>query len=141
MGCFTPWSLAPLKYAFKEAKLQDSDVNAFYSKGKIYHEGLFLKQWSLLASEIHTQVVKKGRLEPSSTSWRWNPQVEFLIFLLPPFFKKLFFFFWCGQFLKSLLNLLQYFFCFTFLGCWPQGLWDLSPLVRDWTCTSLHWKS
>ena len=29
-------------------------------------------------------------------------------------FLKLFFFFWCGSFLKSLLNLLQYCFCFLF---------------------------
>jgi len=36
-----------------------------------------------------------------------------------------FFFFWCGQFLKSLLNLLQYCFCFMFCFFWPQCMWDL----------------
>ena len=59
----------PLEICLQRAKLQDLSVNAFYYKGKIYHEGLFLKQWRLLGKcEIHTQVVKKGRLERSSTS-------------------------------------------------------------------------
>ena len=40
--------------------------------------------------------------------------------------------FWCEPFLKSLLNLLLYFFCF---GFWPQGTWDLSFPTRDQTCT------
>ena len=29
-------------------------------------------------------------------------------------------------FFKSLLNLLQYCFCFMFLVFWPQGMWDPS---------------
>ena len=33
--------------------------------------------------------------------------------------------FLCGLFLKSLLNLLQYCFCFYFVF-WPQSLWNLS---------------
>ena len=43
-------------------------------------------------------------------------------------------FFWCGLF-KSLLNLLQCCFCFIALVFWPRGMWDLSFLTRDWTCT------
>ena len=39
--------------------------------------------------------------------------------------------FWCRSFLKSLLNLLQYCFCFMFWGCWPWGMWVLSSLTRD----------
>ena len=35
-----------------------------------------------------------------------------IMFIL--FFKVVFFFFWCIPFLKSLLNFLQYFFCFMF---------------------------
>ena len=44
------------------------------------------------------------------------------------------FFFWggCGSFLKSLLRLLQYCFCFGFLA---GGMCDLSFLTRDQTCT------
>ena len=38
-------------------------------------------------------------------------------------------------FLKSLLNLLQYCFCFMFWVFWLQGMWDLSSLIRDQTCT------
>ena len=46
------------------------------------------------------------------------------------------FFFWCGPFLKSLLNLLQYCFCFMFCGFfWPRGMWDLSSPTRDRTLT------
>ena len=50
------------------------------------------------------------------------------------FFFKIFFF-WRGPFLKSLLNLLQYCFCFMFLVFWPQGMWDLSSPTRDQTGT------
>ena len=52
-------------------------------------------------------------------------------------FKKIFFkifFFGCGSFLKSLLNLLQYCFCLV-LDFWSQGMRDLSFLTRDRTCT------
>ena len=38
-----------------------------------------------------------------------------------------FFFFWCGPFLKSLVNLSQRCFCFTF--------WSWYVAIRDWTCT------
>ena len=38
-------------------------------------------------------------------------------------------------FLKSLLNLLQYCFCFMFLFFWPRGMWDLSSPTRDRICT------
>ena len=50
-----------------------------------------------------------------------------------PFSQKSFF--WCGPFLKSLLNLLQYCFCFMFWFYWPWGIWDLSSLTRDETHT------
>ena len=49
------------------------------------------------------------------------------------FLKIFFFFFWCGPFLKSLLNLLQYCFCFMFLFFSPQCIWGLSSLTRDQT--------
>ena len=39
-------------------------------------------------------------------------------------------FFGCGPFLKSLLNLLQYCFCFIFWFFWPWGMWDLRSLWR-----------
>ena len=48
--------------------------------------------------------------------------------------KKNFFFFCCGSYLKSLLNLLQY--CFMFLDFWLQGTGDHSSLTRDRTHTS-----
>ena len=48
-----------------------------------------------------------------------------------------FFFFWHGPFLKSLLNLLQYCFCFMCwqVFFWPGSMWDLSSPTRDQTCT------
>ena len=39
-------------------------------------------------------------------------------------------------FLKTLLNLLQYCFCFMFLIFWPWGMWDFSSPTRDWTSTT-----
>ena len=60
----------------------------------------------------------------------------FTFYSLPLFLK--FFFFSCGPFLKSLLNLLQYCFCFMFwfFGCdWPRGVQNLSSPTRDWTHT------
>ena len=45
------------------------------------------------------------------------------------------YFFWCGPFLKSLLNLLQYCFCVYILLFRPWGTWDLNSLTRDQTCT------
>ena len=44
------------------------------------------------------------------------------------------FFFWCGPFfIKSLLNLLQYYLCLMFWLFWLGGMWDLSAPTRDWT--------
>ena len=48
-------------------------------------------------------------------------------------FKKLV---WCGSFLKSLLNLLKYCFCFV-LDFWTQGMWEGFPggaIGKDSTC-------
>ena len=39
------------------------------------------------------------------------------------------------HFLKSLLNLLQYCFCFMFWFFWLWGMWDLTSLTRYWTHT------
>ena len=54
------------------------------------------------------------------------------------------FVFWCGLFLKSLLNLLQYCFCFMFwfFGCEACGIFSYP--TRDWTRTPCpqslnHW--
>ena len=40
-----------------------------------------------------------------------------------------------NHFLKSLLNLLQYCFCFMFWFYWPQGMWDLSFPTMHQSCT------
>ena len=50
-------------------------------------------------------------------------------------FSCFFFFFLCGSFFsKSLLNLLQYCFCFMFWYCGHRACGNLSSLTRDWTC-------
>ena len=48
------------------------------------------------------------------------------------FFKD---FFWREPFLKSLMSLLQYCFYFIFCFLWAWGMWNLSSLTRDRTCT------
>ena len=48
--------------------------------------------------------------------------------------KKIFFL--RGPFLKSLLNLLQYFFLFSVLVFWLWNMWELSSPTTDWNCTS-----
>ena len=58
--------------------------------------------------------------------------IKEVLFVLPFILR---FFFWCGPFLKSLLNLLQYCLCLIF-WFWPQGMWDPSSPIKDWTCTS-----
>ena len=53
------------------------------------------------------------------------------------------FHFWCGPFLMFLLNLLQYYFYFMFLGFfffWLQVMWELSFLISDWTHISCIWR-
>ena len=40
-------------------------------------------------------------------------------------------FFWCGSCWKPLLSVLQYYLCYM-LVFWPQDMWDLSFLIRDW---------
>ena len=39
-------------------------------------------------------------------------------------------------FLKSLFNLLHYFFCFMLF--WQRAMWDLSPQTRGWTHPPTH---
>ena len=50
-------------------------------------------------------------------------------------FIRFFFLMW-SIFLKPLLNLLQYCFCFFVLFFWPQCMWDLNSLTRDRTLNS-----
>ena len=61
------------------------------------------------------------------------------------FFSRLFF--WCGPFLKPLLNLLNYCFCFMSWFLWSRGMWNLSSPTGDQTRTPYigrwslnHWK-
>ena len=43
--------------------------------------------------------------------------------------------FGCGPFLKFLLSLLPYCFCFILWVSWLRGRWHLSSSTRDWTYT------
>ena len=79
-----------------------------------------------------------------SHSQTWLKQLSthyYMLHMLPTFyfyFFKDFFFFWCGPFLRSLLNLLQYclwVFFFYVLVFWLESMWYLSSLTRDQTCT------
>ena len=61
---------------------------------------------------------------------------HFLLFYFIFLILKILFFWMWMIFFKSLLNLFKYCFCFMFWFFWPRGMWDLSSLTRDWTCTS-----
>ena len=52
-------------------------------------------------------------LEPDGKS-SWASVLHKLVFMFEFFKVSFFFFFWCGPFLKSLSNLLQFYFCFMF---------------------------
>ena len=56
-----------------------------------------------------------------------TPQFSFAQFFSFFFFLKIFFFFWCGPFSKSLLNLLQYCFCFLFWIFGPEACGIFAP--------------
>ena len=62
--------------------------------------------------------------------WKW----PFLPYL--DNFFLFFFSFWCGPFLKSLLNLLQYCFCFMFWFFGSKESWDQGPNLQ-----TLHWEA
>ena len=78
------------------------------------------------------QDLSQGLPSPNALLWLLRlPCITLLQMLGAPLF-FLSFFFWCGPFLKSLMNLLQY-LCLFF---WPGGMWDLSCLTKDWTRTA-----
>ena len=64
------------------------------------------------------------------------------------FLSSFFFFFRCGPFFKTLLDLLQYYFCVMFQFFWLWGMWIFSSPTRDQTHTPWvrrwglhHWTS
>ena len=68
----------------------------------------------------------------SRCGWIWLFWTQAYVLFCCFFF---FFHFWCGPFLKSVLNLLQHCLCFMIWFFWPWGLCDLSSLTGDLTCT------
>ena len=76
------------------------------------------------------------------------PKPHFCVFQLPGrpylhmfswtffFFLKIFFFFFgCEPFFKVFIEFVTILFLFYVLALWSRGLWDLSSLTRDQTCT------
>ena len=88
--------------------------------------GKFYGQRSL-ASYKSIELQRVGRDWVCTQNVYYYSMGEFSIFL------RFFFFFWYGPFLKSFLNLLQYFFYV--LVFWLGGMWGLSSPTRDQTCT------
>ena len=103
---------------------------------------------------LHVQYIRdQGSLLGQST-WNCNPLISYplypilllsMVFIMNwhNIFLKIFL---IGPFLKSLLNLLQYCFCFMFWFFWSRGMWDLSSPTRDQTrtpcigrCSLNHW--
>ena len=95
--------------------------------------------WPKLLAGVHILAKVNITYSPFSSvdisSKHWN-QSSFLLVCRDSFFEcQIFFFFFDVDlyFLKSLLNLLQYCFCFMFWCFWPRGMWDLSSPTRDRT--------
>ena len=58
---------------------------------------------------------------------KWSPiSVLFILMMV---------FFWCGSFFKDFIEFAAILLLFYVFGFWLQGIWDLSFLTRDWTCT------
>ena len=76
-----------------------------------------------------------GRLQSMGSqrvgnNWATSLSFSFFLSYKLKYQQILFFFFWSGPFLKSLLNLLQYCFCFMF------SFFDHETCgIKDWTCT------
>ena len=65
----------------------------------------------------------------------WNFDSNWWVYFFPFFFR----FFWCGPFIKSLLNLLRHCFSFFYvLVFWLRGMWEFSSMTRDGTATPLQ---
>ena len=78
------------------------------------------------------QCSQDSEFSGEAVPWLFFVRLFHFYFLFNFYFLR---FFWCGPFLKSLLNLLQYCFWFMFWFFWPQGMWCLSSLTWDQTCT------
>ena len=78
-------------------------------------------------SSLHHWIVWLKFAKPFKVGWEgFLPASPYL------FFKVFSFFFWCGPFLKSLLNLLHHcFYLMLFFFFWPWGMWNLNSLIRD----------
>ena len=77
-------------------------------------------------SSLHHWIVWLKFAKPFKVGWEgFLPASPYL------FFKVFSFFFWCGPFLKSLLNLLQHCFYLMLFFFWPWGMWNLNSLIRD----------
>ena len=58
---------------------------------------------------------------------KWSPiSVLFILMMV---------FFWRGSFFKDFIEFAAILLLFYFFGFWLQGIWDLSFLTRDRTCT------
>ena len=120
--------------------LQDSDFISFISmprSGIINHQMvLFLISWGFLSC-LHQFTSHQGasflRIFPRVPLLAFKPSryemISDCIFKNNTFFFKRLFFFWCGPFLKSLLNLLRYHFRFMFWFSGHEARGILTPWV------------
>ena len=115
-----------------------------------YSELCMGQQWNMpwvqdydLSRAVHPRAKEEREMQPpgSAEGFSWivvkvlNSHPPEVLLWFPPFF---FFFkdfcFWCGSILKSLLNV-TILHLLSVLVFWPQGMWDLNSLARDFTCT------
>ena len=95
-------------------------------KGLVAHweEFAFDPKWDDMRSHGNSVNIYLIKIKP------WLFYIQLYISIRVYIIKVWAFVFWCGLFLKSLLNLLQFFFWFLFFFFFffflPHGIWDLS---------------
>ena len=120
VGFSLRWLLLLLSMGCKACRLQYRLGSVVVAPGlscPAHAESSWTRDWTLVPC-IGRQIFNH---------WPTKEVQKFYLFFLM-YFKD---FFLCGPFSKSLLNLLQYCFCFMFLVFCPWGVWDLNSLTRD----------
>ena len=131
MCCLAPWVIDPRKHTFKGGKAGSCcwiafqcDVPHFTVKANIRDSPQ--KPTANIWHFRFECFCYSGGFLKCSFSWGFVRTIGLFYFF------KDFFFFWCGPFLKSLLNLLQYCFCFMFwfFGCQACGILALQSGIE-----------
>lgn len=87
-----------------------------------FSNGLFVPCWTFWHVDFYSLNIIQWLKEKSGIgTWVCRSLLNCLV---QEYFFRIF---WCGSFLKSVLDLSQYCFCFMVWVFWLWGMWDLSP--------------